>query len=484
MTSIKKELITGVYYIALAKYSGIIAQIVITSILARLIMPEEFGVIAIATILIYFIRIVADLGMGPAIIQNKSLDSEDYRSLFSVFLIIGVVLANIFYFSSNAIAIFYNNNELSIICKWMSLIVFFNTIGTIFDSLLMKEKKFKFVAYRTLIVQITTGIIAIIAAFYGLGVYALVLQAVLSSIFIFIVNYSQNRLKPSFKNISKSFCKVKSFSIYQFLFNIINYFTRNLDKLVVGKYLGTAMLGYYEKSYRLMMLPLQNLTDVVNPVMLPIFSQKDVSLDKIKEGYLKVIKAMAYVSFPLSAFLYFDARELILLFFGSNWELSIVPFKILALSVSIQVLNSTTGAIFQATNNSKGLMYCGIFGALFIISGFFLSIILFGTLESVAIGFDISLFLAAAYSFVLLFKSMKMPIVDLMKTIVLPLILFLTIFFSLSFIECLFNLDNIIVSLLIKIIIVAVLTLFFTYLFGGYNLKVILKRVFNKKVIK
>ena len=480
MISVKKELVTGVYYLALAKYSGIIAQIVITSILARLIMPEEFGIIAIATIIIYFIRIVADLGMGPAIIQNKSLGIEDYRSLFSLFLIIGTVLATIFFLSSNTIALFYNNVELSIICKWMSLIVFFNTIGTIFDSLLMKEKKFKFVAYRTLIIQITTGILAIIAAFYGLGVYALVLQAVLSSILIFMVNYSQNRLKPSFKNIRKSFNKVKSFSVYQFLFNIINYFTRNLDKLVVGKFLGAAMLGYYEKSYRLMMLPLQNLTEVVNPVMLPIFSQKDVSLEKIKEGYLKVIKAMAYVSFPLSAFLYFDARELILIFFGDHWELSIVPFKILSLSVSIQVLNSTTGAIFQAINNTKGLMYCGIFGAFFIISGFFLSIILFGTLESVAIGFDISLFLAAAYSFGLLFRSMKMPIVGLLKTIIFPLFLFLTLFLSLSLLDIFFKLENILISFLIKVFIVILLTLFFAYLFGGYNLKDIVNSIIKR----
>lgn len=154
----------------------------------------------------------------------------------------------------------------------MSVNLFFVTVNIVPSALLYRNKEFKFIAFRTFVVQFLGGFISIIAALNGAGLYALLINPIFSSATLFIVNilrYPQ-KMKIIF-NIS-SLKIILSYSSYQFLFNLINYFSRNLDKLLIGKYMGMSLLGYYEKSYRLMMLPLQNITYAITPVMHPIFS--------------------------------------------------------------------------------------------------------------------------------------------------------------------------------------------------------------------
>jgi O-antigen/teichoic acid export membrane protein len=157
--------------------------------------------------------------------------------------------------------------------------------------------------------------------------------------------------------------QIFSYSAYQFLFNIINYFSRNLDKLLIGKYMGMSPLGYYEKSYRLMMLPLQNITQVITPVMHPIFSDYQNDLERLASGYERIVRFLAFIGLPLSVLLYFTASEVTLIIFGDQWIPSIPIFQILTLSVGIQIILSSSGSIFQAAGDTKSLFVCGLFSS-------------------------------------------------------------------------------------------------------------------------
>ena len=201
------------------------------------------------------------------------------------------------------------------------------------NALLYKQKRFRFIAMRNLCVQGSVGTIAVIAALSGAGIYALLINPIVSSIVLFIVNLREHPLRVRWTAGLQPLRTIFAFSAYQFSFNVINYFTRNLDKLLIGKYMGMSPLGFYEKSYRLMMLPLQNITNIISPVMHPIFSDFQHDLRKLSESYLKVVRVLAWIGFPLAAVLYFTAPELILLIFGSQWEASVPVFRILALSV-------------------------------------------------------------------------------------------------------------------------------------------------------
>lgn len=384
MASIKKELISGVFYMILSKYSRIIISLVVAGVLARLIAPQDFGIVAIATVIISFFNIFSDLGIGPAIIQNKNLTSEDYSQIFSFTIWQGFILAILFYLSSWFIAGFYDSPILKTICQLLSVNLFFASINIVPKALLYKNKEFQFIAYRSLITQVLGGGIAVSAALLGAGLYALIINPILSSIFLFILSYWKYPQKMRLTWGIESIRKIFSFSAYQFLFNIINYFSRNMDKLLIGKFMSLTQLGYYEKSYRLMMLPLQNITYVISPVMHPIFSEFQNDPVKLAGHYEKVVRFLSFIGLPLSVFLWFDAREITLFVFGNQWLPSVPIFQILTLSVGIQVVFSTSGSIFQAANDTKSLFICGIFAAILNVSGMLIGIFVFKSLNAIA----------------------------------------------------------------------------------------------------
>lgn len=170
------------------------------------------------------------------------------------------------------IADYYESGILRTLCQLLSVNLFFASANIVPGALFYRNKEFKFIAVRSFIIQIAGGAGAITAALCGAGLYALIINPILSSILIFVISYQRYPQRLRFTLGLKVLRKIFSYSAYQFLFNVINYFSRNLDKLLIGKYMSMSDLGYYEKSYRLMMLPLQNITQVITPVMHPIFS--------------------------------------------------------------------------------------------------------------------------------------------------------------------------------------------------------------------
>lgn len=384
MPSVKHQLLSGIFYTAISKYSGIVISLIVSGILARIILPEEFGVVAIATVIIAFFNIFTDMGIGPAIIQNKDLDNTDLNKIFSFTLWTGIAISLLFFLCAWPISWFYDSDILLTICQILSINLLFASINIVPNALLYKNKDFKFIAFRSLYIQIIGGGIAIIAAILGASLYALIINPIISSILLFIISFKKNPLQIHFTIGVDAMKKIFTFSSYQFMFNVINYFSRNIDKLLIGKYMSMVELGYYEKSYRLMMLPLQNITHVVSPVMHPIFSDFQDNLHKLAKSYEKVITSLAFIGFPISVLLWFCAKEIVLIIFGNQWSPSIPVFQILSLSVGIQIILSTSGSIYQAANDTKSLFICGLISTILNVSGILIGLFIFKSLEAIA----------------------------------------------------------------------------------------------------
>lgn len=471
MSTTKKQLISGITYTALSKYVGMVISLIVTGILARLISPSDFGVVAVATVIITFFGMFSDLGIAPAIIQNKELDREALSDIFSFTIWIGIIISFCFFAFSWLIAAYYNSPVLKGICQFLSIDLLFAAINIVPYALLLKNKEFKFIAYRSLIIQTTGGTISILAALYGAGLYALIINPIFSSVCIFIVSFKRHPQKFKRHLNINSIRKIFSFSSYQFLFNLINYFSRNLDKLLIGRYLGLSALGYYEKSYRLMMLPLQNITHVITPAMHPVFSELQNDLTHLSESYLKVVRLIAFIGFPVSVFLWFTSSELILLIFGDQWEKSVPVFQILSLTVAIQIILSTSGSIFQAANDTRNLFISGLLSAIMIITGMLLGIFIFKTLEAVAWGFLISFFISFIQCFTLMFKStLKQSMLPFWKQLRSPIILslILAVFFYLG--SSIFEKVNLLFSLALKGILLFSVSGLYIQLTGTYDL--------------
>lgn len=470
MQSFKQQLITGVAYTAVTKYAGMVISLIVAGILARLLPPEDFGTIAVATVIISFFGIFSDFGFEPAIVQFKTLTEKDLSSIFSFTMWSGAIFSVLFFFLSWPISAYYKSPDLLNICQLLSINLFFATINIVPNAIVFKNKLFKFIAKRTLIVQCIGGVASIIAAFSGFGVYSLLINPIFSSIVIFIINYKKFPQDFHLFFGLESIKKVFSFSAFQFLFNIINYFSRNLDLLIIGKYLGLSLLGFYEKSYRLMMLPLQNISHVISPVMHPIFSDFQNDLNLLASSYEKVVRFLSYIGFPLTVFLYFTAKELILIIFGPNWLPSVVPFEILSLSVGIQIIFSTSGSVFQASNSTKLMFISGLISSFFTISGIFIAVFVFKTIEAVALSITITLTLNFIQAYLMIYILIfKRSIYNLIKQFFSPLALSVILVVVNLLFSIFIQIDNLFISLVAKAGISGIIFLIFIQISGEYD---------------
>lgn len=401
----RKSFFKGVAFIAATKYSGILVSLLVTGILARLLSPIDFGVVAVATVFIVFFSLLGDMGIGPAIIQFKQLSRDDFRSIFGVSFWMALVLALIFFAVAPLISGFYNQIILVDICRWLSLQIFFTTLNIVPNSLLLREKKFNVIAYRNVSIQILCGALAVWAAYSGWGIYALILSPILSAFVTLVINVYYMKLSirliPNLTPIKMIF----SFSVYQFLFGFVNYFGRNLDKLIIGKTINVAQLGFYEKSYRLMQMPIANINGVFDPVLLPFLSDSQNDLERILSVYNRMTRILIYISFPLAAMLLSCSREIILTLFGYQWLAAVPCFTILSISVATQIPTCPAGGILQACNQTKLLFKLGNQNVVMSLTGLIIAAFIFGTIEAVAVAFVVTAIMTAVNTFYTIYNK-------------------------------------------------------------------------------
>lgn len=344
----------------ISRYSTIFIQLLINSILARLLTPDDYGIVAIITVFISFFSIIADMGIGPAIIQYKNLNNKEISDIFIFTFFVAIIITVGFIGFSYPLSIFYTNKIYIKLGMILSIGIFFNVLNIVPNSLLLKNKKFKTLGIRNIIITIICGIITIILALNNFKYYSLVINSVLVGFLTFIFNILYSKIRIYFSFSFESIKKIREFSSYQFGFNFINYFARNLDNLLIGKFMGQVSLGYYDKAYKLMLYPVQNLTHAITPILHPILSEYADNKEIIYKQYIKIINILAYIGIFISVFCFFSSQEIITIMFGKGWELSIPTFKILSIGIIFQMILSSSGVIFQSTNSTRYMFRCGI----------------------------------------------------------------------------------------------------------------------------
>ena len=413
----------GIFYSAIGKYSNVVIQLLVTAVLSRILTPAEYGVVAVVNVFLIFFQMLADFGIGPAIIQNKSLENEEINSIFGFSLYLALFLGIVFMFLGQPISTFYNNDVYKPISMVLAICVFFYGILVVPQSMLLRDKKFSTVNMVTVLANIVSGIVSIVLAIKGFSYYSLIISNTAKAGLLFLVFYLKTNLKASLKIDKAPLKKIFSFSKNQFLFNFINYFSRNLDSLLIGRYFSASSLAFYDKAYQVSLYPNQILTNVISPVIQPIMSDYEKNLDKIKSVYLKITTILATIGLPLSVFLVFHSSDIILFLFGDQWGGSVVTFQILALSVWIQMILSSTGAIFQSANRTDLLLLSGILSAVVTVTAIFIGIWA-GKIEYVAL----MVIMAFAVNFIqtnylLMYRLFQSNFSEIGKALVKPVIM-------------------------------------------------------------
>lgn len=450
MSSIRKKISSGIFYIALSKYSSIVVSIIIGAVLARLLTPAEYGMVAIVSVFLAFFNLLSNFGLAPAIVQNKTLTKDEISSIFSFSILFGLILAIIFYLLAPLIASFYNDNTLINIARLMSFAIIFQSLTAVPYALNIKKLKFKQVGIIKLVVHVISGSVAIILAYKGFSYYALVINSILSGLLTFAFFYFLEPIKISFIIRVKALKKIAQFSTYQFLFQFINYFAINADNFLVGKIFGDSALGFYSKAYQLMTMPVKNLTFVITPVLQPILSEYQNEKKVIYNLYYKMVKLLALIGFPLSVFLFFSGSEIITILYGSQWGQSIPIFKLLALTIGFHIVLSTSGSIFQALNRTDLLFYAGLIGSILTVLGISYGIFIGKTLVSIGYGLIIATIFNFFQAFYLLInRALYFSVLKFLKILIYPITISIAIAISLLFLSY-FEIDNLLLSLTLK----------------------------------
>lgn len=463
--------LNGFLWSAIGQYGRIISVLIINMILSRILTPEEFGQVAMITVFITFFQLMTEAGFGPAIIQQKDFNKKDFSNLFNISVVFSIFFAVAFGIFGYAIAYFYSNDEYISFSWLLSLVILFSGMQIVPNAMLLKNKNFKTINIISLFVTIISGLAGVLFAKLGMGVYTLIYNSILSAFltFILVTKISDIHLVKGFD--TSSLRKIWFFSKNQFGFNFINYFSRNSDSLLIGKFMSAESLGNYNKSYQLLMYPVTIFGGVVTPILQPVLSDYQDNVVVVKNVYYKLVKVLAMITIPFSIFLVFSAKEIIFVMFGNQWEGAILPFSILASTVWIQVIGSTAGAIFQSRNKTKDLFITGVFSAIVIVTSIIVGVVL-GSTEAVAICVSLAFLcnFVQTYWF-LTHRVLNSDLVQFGKIFTKPVCLGLIMFINFSLYNFYFgNLFQVlIIDLFVRIVTFTVIFIVSIILLGEYK---------------
>ena len=266
--NIQQKVLFSFFYSVIGKYINIIITLIITSILARLISPVEYGVVAVINVFLVFFNNIAEMGLGASIIQKKRIKKVFVDSLFSFTLFIGIILSIIFIlFSKYFLVGYYQNIVYAKLGVYVATNILISTLLIVPKSLLLRWRRFKIQGIQLVISNTISGIISIIMAYFNFSYYAIIFQGILMNGILLVIICVNLKYKPDILYPLKYIDEVFSYSSFVFSSNILNYFGRNLDKILIGKYLGIEILGYYDRGYRLMIFPLSIFPYILNNIL-------------------------------------------------------------------------------------------------------------------------------------------------------------------------------------------------------------------------
>ena len=351
--SLRKKTIKGVLWNSFEMFGGKIIQIVITIILARMLSPEDFGVIGLLVIFTELSKIILDSGFSQALIRKQDVDQADFTSVFYFNIFIGIVVYILLYFLSPLISDFYNYPELTNISRAVFLTIFINSFGIVQNAKIMKEVNFKILANRTILANLLAGILAVYLAFKGFGVWALILQMVVASFLRVLLLWTFSKWLPSISFSLNSIRRLFPFSRNLMVASIFDVIASNIQTLLIGKFYTKADLGFYTQGKQLTVIPSQTLTTIVRNVTYPTLSVIHDKTAQLKNAYRKVIRIAVFVVFPLMLGLMVIGDKLIPFLLGDVWKPAIPYFMLLCITGAIFPLYSVNQNIFLIRGNSK-----------------------------------------------------------------------------------------------------------------------------------
>lgn len=317
--TLKHQAIKGVVWSAVERFSVQGIQFVLSIIIARLVAPSEYGLIAMLGIFLAIAQTFIDSGFSNALIQKKDRTEIDYSTVFYFNLVIAIIVYGVLFLTSPYIATFYKESQLELIAKWVGLNLLISGLSIVQRAKLTIKLDFKTQAKASLIAVLLSGVIGVILAYKGFGVWALVVQALLNNLLDTLLLWISTKWMPSCMFSWKSFKALFSFGSKLLISGLLHTVYINLYSLVIGRKYSATDVGYYNRAYSLAQFPSINIVGIITRAIYPVQCEIQDNDEQLNKSFILYLRMSCYIIFPLMIGLSVLSKPLVLVLLTEKW---------------------------------------------------------------------------------------------------------------------------------------------------------------------
>jgi len=352
-TGLRDSIISGIVWKSVNQMLLLAVQLGVMVVLARLLTPRDYGLVGMVTAITGFAAIFVDLGLTTAIIQKQDTTQVEMSTAFWTNNGMGILVFVVVWFLASPIARFYEEPSLIWITRCIGCVFILTPLSSVHNALLMKSLRFRSVVLINSTALLVSSVAAITSAFIGLGYWSLLIQPIVMGFVNAVLLWLIVGWVPSLAFSGRVLKGFMGFSGYLSLNQAVGYWSRNIDKLMIGRLAGTISLGLYSRAYILMLMPLQQVSNVVDSVLFPAYAKIQNNRREIAQIYLKAMRLTALVTFPISFGLWAISEPAVLVVFGSKWYDAVPILQVLCPLGAVQSILSLNGSIYLSQGNTR-----------------------------------------------------------------------------------------------------------------------------------
>jgi O-antigen/teichoic acid export membrane protein len=371
-----------------------------TMVLARILSPQDFGLIAMVTAVTGFIMVFKDLGLSMATVQQAEINHSQVSTLFWINIGLSAMLMVITLALAPAVAWFYKDPRLVAVTAALSTGFLFGGLTVQHQALLRRQMRLSAVSIIDVLSMAAGVLTAILCAWAGMGYWALVWMPIATAVTNAIGVWVASGWVPGRPVRRSGVRAMLKFGGWMTGYSLLNYFSRNFDNILIGRFWGPQVLGIYAKAYSLLLLPMGQITAPMTAVAIPALSRLQNEPDRFRSYYLRAVKLIAYISMPGVVIMVVLSREIILLFLGNQWLDAVPIFMVLGISAVLDPAIATVGWVYVSLGRSRRMLAWAAWAAPLRVLSFVIGLPwgAFGVATAYAIGSVILLYPNLAFS--------------------------------------------------------------------------------------
>ena len=474
--NLKKQVMSGMIWKFFERGSMQIVNFILQIVLARLLLPEDYGVITILNVFILFSTTLINNGLGNALIQKKNSDDKDFNTIFYLQLGVAVFLMAVLFFCAPLIAGFYNDENLTVYLRVMSVVLLLEALSSIQLTALRKALQFRKSFYANVIGVIVHGGVGIALAYMGFGCWALIISQIAMKLVVYITLLLLVRWHPKKMFSFERFKSLFSYSWKLTVGWLIGTLHQSLFSLVVGKFFSKDVLGYYNRGQNLPQTVTTTLNETISNVMFPALAKVQDDKTKMKNATRKMMALTAFLVFPVMVGIISISEPFVYVALTAKWAPCIPMMQLFCISFGINILSTTNMQSFNAIGRSDVFLKLEVIKRSLSLALLFVTS--FISIYAVIIGLGFMGLFSLVYNTFpnrkLLGYTIKEQIADMGPSLLLALfmmgVLFLIDFVPVS------HLINLILKVVLGIVIYASLSIIFKFKTAMYIIGIIRKK--------